>query len=343
MRRRALLTRALPGALAAPALVACAEGTGSFRSVSSRPVFGNPGRFSDLPDEPLERAGSAFWEWWGDGRAEMSGYRISTPRYGAPREGELALVYVTEPHDRRTWIKDDTVEEPHRVNVMKLNVSLKFLTGIYPYSLLTSVFAPVDRYRPRGFSPVKLTLGSQEWCGNYFHEVWPAEDQLRSLRISYFASEGETVREIRVPPDTLYEDALLIQLRELDGPFAGGGDWEGPLVPGLWSVRRRHGTVRPVPARITRERGRREGVPVTRFTVRLGEEERVIDVERERPRRVLGWRTSDGEVAALLGSERLAYWRLNGPGDEEERRRMGLDPEGRPPSTEGAEGASDPS
>ena len=39
-------------------------------------------------DEPIAtaRASSAFWSRWGDGKAEISGYRIETSRYGEPRQ-----------------------------------------------------------------------------------------------------------------------------------------------------------------------------------------------------------------------------------------------------------------
>lgn len=323
------------------------SGPAASRSLASdgdgRPLFDDMAEFSGLPEEPEAGASSAFWEHWGDGRAELSGYRMTVQRYGAPREAELALIYVTEPHDRRTWIKDDDVSEPHRVEVLKLNQNVAFLTGVYPYSIMTSVFAPVDRFRTEPFSPVRVVHQVQEWCGAYSHRIWPGEDRFRSLRLSYFAHEGERVREVEVPPGTLYEDALLVQLRELDGPFAGGGDWEGMLVPELWRLRAGHRGVEPLPASITREEGVREtaegSVPVTRFSLEAelpsGTYRRVFDVERDPPRRILGWTTSTGEEAELLATERLAYWDMNGPGDEAVREALGLSPRGSLPPGSG--------
>ena len=158
---------------------------------------------------------------------------------------------------------------------------------------------------------------------------------VRWLRLSYFAGEGERTGEVQAGPDVLYEDALPIQLRELDGPFAAGGDWEGRIVPGLWEVRRRHDPPVPVAGAIRREAAEREGVPVTRFTVRVGERTRTVDVERAPPRRILGWETSDGERAELLGTERLAYWRLNGPEGRTVREGIGLETEGYAPVGDG--------
>jgi hypothetical protein len=280
--------------------------------------------FSGLPARPRANASSAFWEHWGDGRAELSGYRVTVTHYGAPRDGELSLIYVTEPHDRRTWIKDDDASGSDRVEVLKLIRNLRFQTGIYPYSVMASVFAPVDAWGGERFHPARLNLDVQEWCGSVTHRVWPGRDRLRSLRLSYFASEGETLLELPVPEGTVYEDALLIQLRELDGPFAGGGDWTGPLVRELWSLRTGRGPVSTVEARITRSEASRDGVAVTRFVLEAGDYRRTFDVESASPRRVLGWEASTGERAELLGTERLAYWQLNRPGDESHLEALGL-------------------
>jgi hypothetical protein len=129
-----------------------------------------------------------------------------------------------------------------------------------------------------------------------------------------------------LPAGTLYEDALLIQLRELDGPFAGGGDWEGTLVPSLWRLRRDHAPLAGVAATIMRAT---EGEIVT-FTLRAGDYERVFEVEAGGARRVLGWRTSDGDQLGIVATERLPYWELNDPGEETERERIGLDPASAP-------------
>jgi hypothetical protein len=192
----------------------------------------------------------------------------------------------------------------------------------------------VDDWRGERFSPVRINLDVQEWCGSVSHRVFPGPGRARSLRLSYFASEGETLGEIEVPEGTLYEDALLIQLRELDGPFSDGGDWEGRLVPELWSFRAGRGPVAAVTARITRSDEVREGLPVTVFTLVSGDYTRRYVVEKAAPRRVLAWETSAGERAELLSTERLAYWSLNRAGDEIHREALGLDPGGGEPPGE---------
>lgn len=286
-------------------------------------------RFPAFPARPRATAGAAFTQRWSDGRAEMSGYRATVNRYGELRPAEVVLVYVTEPMSRRTWIKDDDARGDDRVGVLKLNASLKFQTGVYPYSVLTSVFAPVDRWRAEAFAPVKISLSVQEWCGHVFHAVWPGDDRFASQVMSYFASEGETREDVPTPAGALYEDALLIQLRELDGPFAQGAPWRGSIVPSLWNARRAHRPLRPVDATITRAEASLDGAPVTRFELRYGDVVRTFDVEREGDRRVLAWHGSDGEDARLLRTARLPYWQLNHNGDERQRESFGLPAEGR--------------
>ena len=312
--------------------VACGAPESRAQGRDATPVlFDGMAAHAGVTGEPEATAGSRFWDHWGDGRAELSSYRIRTRRYGEPRQGELVLIYVTEPHDRRTWIKDDDAREPHRVEVLKLNASLKFLTGIYPYSVMTSVFSPVDDWGGARFRPTKISLSVQEWCGSYRHELWPGTEVYRYLRLSYFAGEGETVGRAEAPGGTLYGDALLIQLRELDGAFAGGGDWEGWIVPSLWDVRRGHGSAEPVRATITR--GSLEDPAGTRFTIRYGDDVQRVDVEAVYPHRILGWTTSRGDTVELVESRRLPYWRLNDPEGSRFRSDLGLDPDasGRPP------------
>lgn len=269
-------------------------------------------------------ASSSFWQHWGDGKAELSGYRITTMRYGQPREGQVVLIYVTEPLDKRTLIKDDKAPREQAIQVLKLNQMLKFDTGIYPYSLMTSVFSAVDDLGKERFSPLKIAFSGQEWCGHVYHQVRPAADHFLSNLRSYFASEGDRGEVVSTAAGVLYEDALLIQLRELDGPFAGGGDWSGELVPALWEARKAHRPLRPVAAQIKRSVGQRDGVAVTRFELRYGDVLKTYEVEKAFPRRVLAWQKSDGERASIAKTARLPYWSLHDNGDEKLREKLGL-------------------
>lgn len=304
-------------------LGSCAPNASTTGSAANASPAG-PGDMAELPNVPKASASSSFWAHWGDGNAELSGYKGELSRYGELRKAKVALIYVTEPMDRNTWIKDDAARGKARVDVLKLNHTAKFDTGIYPYSVMTSVFSPVDDWGRARFQPTKLTLTSQEWCGNVFHGVWPGPTRFRSELHSYFAGEGDDTSVVDTPKQTLYEDALFIQLRELDGAFAGGGDWEGHLVPRLWERRKAHQPLEAVPATIKRTEATLDGEPVTRFTLTYADRQVVFDIEKEHPRRILRWERSDGSHLRLSETTRLPYWKLNAPGDQAYREQLGL-------------------
>lgn len=290
------------------------------------------------PDAPTAGASDAFWKTWGDGNAEVATYAATVSRYDSLRAASVVLVTVTEPVDRTTWIKDDSATGNARLDVIKLNHMETFQTGVYPYSVMTSVFMPVADFGADvggRFAPAKLTLTAQEWCGHVWHGVWPSAGSFQASMRSYFATEGETDRTVEAPKGTLYEDALLVQLRELDGPFAGGADWSGSLVPALWEQRMAHRPLAPVAATIARADTAVAGpdgdpLAATRFRIAYagarGPFVRTVVVEKQAPRRVLGWTTSRGERVRLVRSLRMPYWRLNRPGDTRWRDSLGLAP-----------------
>ncbi|MGH7456183.1 MAG: hypothetical protein ACRENG_32815, partial [bacterium] len=86
-----------------------------------------------------------FWPWWGDGKGELSSYKVVVSRYGELREGYSVLVFVTEDISRAARIKDDsgTLPPSDRVPALKLNRVVKFATGLYDYSFFTSTFSCV--------------------------------------------------------------------------------------------------------------------------------------------------------------------------------------------------------
>ena len=51
-----------------------------------------------------------FYEYWGDGRAELSSYRVVQSRYGEAREGHSVLIFVTEEINRQTLVKGESYQ-----------------------------------------------------------------------------------------------------------------------------------------------------------------------------------------------------------------------------------------
>lgn len=278
-------------------------------------------------DRPRAGASRAFWAHWGDGKAELSGYRMTAMRYGEPREAELVLITVTEALKRSTLIKDDTAPEAERLHVIKLNSSLKFMTGIYPYSVLTSVFAPVADYGRERFAPAKIAMTAQEWCGTVFQQLKVARTTAFDTIYSYFDGEGEAKMRRPVPEGAVFEDALPLQLRELDAPFLGAAPVaKVAFMPSLWRIRKAHVALGAIEATIRRSTANVGSQPVVRFVVSAGALELRYEIEQAAPRRLLSFTTSDGESATLLKTARLPYWALNDAGGSAARAQLGLQP-----------------
>lgn len=132
--------------------------------------------------EPLTEA---FKKYWYAGEAEITSYKLEQARYGEIREGNAVLIYVTEPFHNKKQVKADR-SNPDNIPVLKLNSTKNYLTGIYPYSIMSSSFYPVHNNQ----HAVKVTFSAQEWCGQVFAQL----NNRASFEVSthsYFESEGD--------------------------------------------------------------------------------------------------------------------------------------------------------
>jgi hypothetical protein len=289
---------------------------------------------------------SGFWEHWGDGRAELAGYDLTTPRYGAERKGTAVAIFVTEPFSDRERVKAEEAGEG-TFQVMKLNLVQDFRTGIYDYNLMTSAFVALEPIGgesgepglPAG-APVKVSFSSQEWCGHVYQQALFRQSGVRSSLHSYFGGEADAESTLPARPAGVSEDALLLWARGLAYPaVAAGESVTVPLFTGLERSRLVHVEAGWETAELSRGSGTRELiVPAGTFTVEEaravirgsggpdGERSWTFHVEASPPHRIVAWEGSDGERAELRGSDRLAYWKLNGPGGEEHLEALGLTP-----------------
>ena len=274
-----------------------------------------------------------FYGHWADGRAELSGYRVVQPRYGEPRQGNEVLVFVTEDVHAATRIKVESPDTPEadRIYVLKLNRMLRFTTGIYDYSMMTSVFSAVEPRRgTRPFAPLRVTFSAQEWCGHVFEEVQVRGGAVLGELFSYFERAGRRSWRLERPPEFVSEDNLLIRIRELGGPMMQEGESRKVmLLPGLWELRLRHRPRELVEAVLSKGRreqveaqGRsREAVP---WTWSYGRRQKTVWVDTEYPHRILRWSDSSGARGELLASVRRPYWNLQALEDEVLRSELGL-------------------
>lgn len=176
-----------------------------------------------------------FQSYWHQSQAELTRYALTQSHYGEQHAGDAVLIFVTEPFSRSQQVKlDDWAGAGNdRVDVLKLNFIKQFLTGIYPYSLMLSVFTPTPA---AGGNPrtLKTTMSGQEWCGHAFTQLNLRNGRYLLRGFSYFESEGD---EQRTVPAALLEDELWTRLR-IDPSTLPTGEF--PVIPGSFASRLLH-------------------------------------------------------------------------------------------------------
>jgi len=275
---------------------------------------------------------NSFWSYWGDGRAELDGYRLIQPRYGSPRTGSAAYIFVTEDFSDSLRVKADPGQHPASdvYPVMKLNAIRHFQTGIYDYKVMTSSFLRVAS----GWPVAKVSFSSQEWCGQVYHQILPRGAKTDDVFHSYFDGEADAQESLPRPEGGVYEDALPIVLRGWGTVFMRPGESRKvPFLPNLLHARLDHKKLAWGQATISRSaETAKVKVPAGAYDASVwtvaeeGGRTVTYQIEATSPYRLVRWSSDTGEEASLLGSTRLAYWKLNGPGGESHLAEIGLKP-----------------
>ncbi|MCB0396185.1 MAG: septum formation inhibitor Maf [Flavobacteriales bacterium] len=147
-----------------------------------------------------------FGDYWYQSKAEINRYDLYQERYGEIRNGDAILIFVTEDFLPGKQVKADDFRNPDAKKVMKLNHIRKFVTGIYDYSVMTSVFVPL--YTMEG--AWKISTSSQEWCGHSWIQLNKQNGRWAVEGHSYFEKEADTSYTL---PDAWTEDELMIWAR----------------------------------------------------------------------------------------------------------------------------------
>lgn len=286
------------------------EGPTDVSGRSSTPATPEPKPLSD-----------EFKEFWYAGKAEVSSYQLSQARYGELREGTAALIFVTEPFDPVKQVKADRPDSTS-VSVLKLNRTRKFLTGIYPYSIMSSIFYPVGDNQ----HALKLSTSVQEWCGHVYTQLNNRES-FEITSHSYFESEGE--QQVSLSKKIL-EDELWTRLR-IDPEGLPRGNHE--LLPSLEFLRLRHQPFQAYAATLTLS----EPGEVRTYTITYPALNRTLQIHFQGsfPYTIRGWTESypsgfGADAPVLTSTAQLKktiitpYWRQNANADLNLRDSLGL-------------------
>lgn len=279
-----------------------------------------------------------FWSHWGDGKAELNGYKTEIPRYGSIRKGYSVLIFVTEDISKETQVKvDRKLTAGSKVKVMKLNHIKKFRTGIYDYSIMESVFSPlfVWKFKGRGMkavTPIKTAYSSQEWCGIYYEQINSTPTSFIWKQHSYFDGEADTVRTLQREPYSIFESDLLIRTRELTAPFPSG---EYTLLPSSLYSRIDGGRVEWTKAEVRRSpslvlvKSSLGKIKARTFVIDTERRKHTIWVEGQFPKRIIRWEvlfkeSGMKEISEIAGSFRGDYWNMKSADKAYLRKKVGV-------------------
>ncbi|MCX2719784.1 septum formation inhibitor Maf [Lentiprolixibacter aurantiacus] len=262
-----------------------------------------------------------FKSYWYAGEAEVSSFELELLRYGELRKGHAVQVFVTEPFLAEEQVKAN-YSRADNIPVLKLNNVKKFLTGIYPYSIMTSTFSPVRQPD----HALKVTNSVQEWCGQVYTQI-NNRDVFEVVSHSYF--EGEADQSLSLEKAVL-EDELwnLIRLRPETLPT---GNFKA--IPSLEYLRLNHKkiTTYSVTAKRTFEDGR------VNYMLNYPELGRSLQISYalEFPHQIEGWTESLGSrsggnartitsTARRIKTIKTPYWQKNSNRDVILRDSLGL-------------------
>lgn len=246
----------------------------------------------------------AFNDYWYNGDAEITSYKLEQARYGEIREGTAVLVFVTEDFLPEKQVKADNYSKSN-VPVLKLNATKNFNTGIYPYSIMQSTFYPVANNQ----HAIKVSASVQEWCGHVYTQL-NNHNQFEIISHSYFQSEADQTFNI---DKTWTENELWTKLR-IDPKSLPVGQLE--IIPSIEYTRLSHKKIKAYKAMANLENGI--------YTLNYPELNRTLKINFNSnfPYNILGWEetTLSGYGASAktlttkatkLVSIKTAYWSKN--------------------------------
>jgi hypothetical protein len=282
--------------------------------------------FNDLPNkssesQPAKLLSADFKTYWFAGDAEITSYSLEQARYGELRSGTAVLIYVTEPFLPEKQVKADG-NSPENISVLKLNATKNFLTGIYPYSIMSSTFYPLGDNQ----HAIKVSSSIQEWCGHVYAQL-NNRDSYEVTSHSYFEKEADQNLTLE---KTHLENELWnkIRIRPEDLPV---GDLK--VIPSLEYLRLAHQTIKSYDATAKLQN---KG-DLTNYTLLYPELNRTLTItfRNSFPFGIESWTESypsgfgpNSEVlttrATKLRTLKTPYWRQNGNEDVSLRDSLGI-------------------
>lgn len=262
-----------------------------------------------------------FKKYWYSGEAEITSYELKQARYGEIRDGKAVLVYVTEPFLADKQVKADG-HNATNIPVLKLNSTKNYVTGIYPYSIMSSSFYPVHENQ----HALKISFSAQEWCGHVYAQINNKED-FEITSHSYFENEADQHFEL---PKEILENEVWNKIRINPKNLPLGSV---KMIPSLEYIRLSHKELKAYNAVTSLENQEN----TTLYSINYPELERTLTIRFSKtfPFTIAGWTetfysgfgknkkelTSSAEKIRTIKSP---YWSKNGNSNLHLRDSLGL-------------------
>lgn len=194
-------------------------------------------QIEDPPKALPSPVSQSFKDYWYNGLAELTTFKLAQVRYGEVREGLATMVFVTEDFSKSRFVKLDYPERAgdDKISVLKFNLNKRFITGIYEYALMQSVFKPVDwRNHPQ---TLRVTTSNIEWCGQFLTSIRLNEEGYEVQYNSYFDGEEDTRLQL---PYALLEDEIWNLIRMSPEQLPTGSF---QMIPGILTQELTHQTL----------------------------------------------------------------------------------------------------
>jgi len=284
------------------------------------------------PDVSFEQSNpQQFGDYWYKGKAELNHFDLTQIRYGEKRKGDAVLIYVTEDFLPEKQVKKEFGDE-EGISVLKLNYIKKFITGIYDYSIMASIFTPIEfRKYPQ---TLKFTFSSQDWCGQSFAQMNLRYGKLNYEQRSYFQAEADVDKTLDA---TYVEEDVWTRMR-LEPQMLPLGKIK--MVPSQEFLRLNHKELRAYDAQASlmlqvndlKSRGEKEFYV---YTINYPELDRVLKISCQSvfPFKIIRWEETNDftnpakaltTIAQSRTTEMLPYWELNKNENQNLRDSLGL-------------------
>ncbi len=268
--------------------------------------------------------------YWYQGKAEINRFELNQVRYGELRSGDAIMVFVTEDFLVKKQVKQESNTSEKSIPILKLNHITKFKTGVYDYSMMNSVFSPIN-----SIGPIKTTFSAQEWCGHTWLQLNNVDGKFKVTGSSYFEKEAD---KSFIMDELLTEDGIWNLIRTNPNQIKEG---EFQYLPSSAFLRLKHKEIKGYKTIVSKQVYMKEDMPgdnLMSLTLKYPELNRTIQIiyGNKSPYQIAGWKETSksgyGQNAKELTTTARRthkivepYWNLNSNSDEKYRDLLGLE------------------